>query len=266
MTASGTSTRQEKLFSTVYETRTMMAFRLHEDALLKLLPEGWRVDPVAAGHARGANFRFGLSDQLAAINADGSSAEAHRFCPMTVTAIRDGMAAPQRMAIGVWSTGSDPGRMRHPDRTQAVPLAPARMPDTAEVERSIRADVAGVVTLKEAWRFSAPADRAPPSDPTRAVNSLSGETLTLDLAWTRGPLERSMEEFRIYAPSAGDTYRQYRIEQVEEVVFSVSLGVDRTSRRSYRATGPLLSRLFDGTEELVSIAVQPCGRREVYLA
>src|SRR5262245_6385822 len=40
------------------------------------LAEGWRVDPVAAGHARGANFRFGLSDQLAAdaqlaIAADG---------------------------------------------------------------------------------------------------------------------------------------------------------------------------------------------------
>src|SRR5262249_38668621 len=160
----------EKLFNTVYETRTMMAFRLREDALLKLLPDGWRLHPDVAGHAKGANFRFGLSDQLAAINADGSPAEAHRFCPMTVTAIRDGMAAPQRMAIAAWSTGSSPGRMRHPDSTQAAPLAPRRMPDTAEVERSIRADATGVVTLKEAWRFAAPADRAPPSDPTRAVN------------------------------------------------------------------------------------------------
>lgn len=259
---------EARLYNTVYETRTMLAFRLRHAALEDLLPAGWRIVDVADGPAKGANFRFGLSDQMAAIDAEGRPAEAHRFCPMTVTVIRDGMSKPQRLAIGGWSTGSDPGRMRHPGASGRASGAPdgVRQPDTAEIERSVRIAASGSAQRSETWRFASPRGVAAEQRAVeRAFASMSDETLTFSMTWRGGELVRGAEEFRIYSLADPDIYRQYRIEKVEETVLSLPLGIDRTEHVEYEATGPRLSALFDGSEQLINIAVQPFGRREIHL-
>jgi hypothetical protein len=46
---------------------------------------------------------------------------------------------------------------------------------------------------------------------------------------------------------------------------SKPLGIDRTQSLAFKAIGPQLSRLFDGSAQLISIAALPWTRREVWL-
>ena len=77
---------------------------------------------------------------------------------------------------------------------------------------------------------------------------------------------RRTEEFRVYSNAGGDQYRHYCIEMIEDLPFSRPLGIDRMSRIAVRASGPVLSAILNGSEELVSISVQPYCRREIYIA
>jgi hypothetical protein len=46
---------------------------------------------------------------------------------------------------------------------------------------------------------------------------------------------------------------------------SKPLGIDRTRSLAFNAIGPQLSRLFDDSAQLISIAALPWTRREVWL-
>jgi hypothetical protein len=48
-------------------------------------------------------------------------------------------------------------------------------------------------------------------------------------------------------------------------VRSTATGIDRVSKFSIKATGPKLSALFDGSEQLVSITSLPGYMRWIYL-
>jgi hypothetical protein len=51
-----------------------------------------------------------------------------------------------------------------------------------------------------------------------------------------------------------------------DVARSTAVGIDRVSRFSFKATGPRLAPLFDGTEQLVSITSIPSYLRSIFLA
>jgi len=71
-------------------------------------------------------------------------------------------------------------------------------------------------------------------------------------------------DFRIYSGSKPEFYRIYRVEHGEDLLMSRPPGIDRTQSLAFKATGPRLSRLFDGAE-FVSIAALPWTRRVVWV-
>jgi len=62
-----------------------------------------------------------------------------------------------------------------------------------------------------------------------------------------------------------DFYRIYRIEQAADVVRSAAGGTDRVQKYFFKASGPLLSLLFNGSEQLVSITSTPWYSRQAFL-
>ncbi|MGE0700328.1 MAG: hypothetical protein AB7O57_14620 [Hyphomicrobiaceae bacterium] len=235
-------------YKTVFETRTFLSFRLREEVLQPLLPPGWTIAPEVSGPDAGCNARFGLSDQLAAADAAGNAVEATRFCPLTVPARKaSDTAEVHRIAVAYWSDSCFGEPMRRSD-IRDHGRGPARQPDTVEVERGTRRAASGDTVGRQRWHFSSP---------LREIEAA--------FEWNAGERIRADEEFWVLVPALGQAYRQYRIEKVEEVVMSRSLGVDRLQRLEYRVTGDPLAALLDGTETLVSVVVQAYGRRAIHL-
>jgi hypothetical protein len=68
-------------------------------------------------------------------------------------------------------------------------------------------------------------------------------------------------ETKVYSAATG-FYRIYRVEQIEDVVRST--GIDRVGKFSFKAEGPKLAPLFDGSQQLVSVISIP-RRSTTYL-
>ena len=76
---------------------------------------------------------------------------------------------------------------------------------------------------------------------------------------------RGKVEAKIHSAAKPAFYRIYRLEQAADVVRSTAASIDRVSKFSFKATGPTLGPIFDGTEQLISITSIPSYSRSIYL-
>jgi hypothetical protein len=72
-------------------------------------------------------------------------------------------------------------------------------------------------------------------------------------------------EAKIYSAAKPEFYRIYRFEQAADVARSTATGIDRVTKFSIKATGPKLTPLFDGSEQLISVTSIPHYLRSIYL-
>ena len=76
---------------------------------------------------------------------------------------------------------------------------------------------------------------------------------------------QSKVEAKVHSAAKPAFYRIYRVEQAADVVRSTVASIDRVSKFSFKATGPTLAPIFDGTEQLISITSVPSYSRSIYL-
>jgi hypothetical protein len=101
---------------------------------------------------------------------------------------------------------------------------------------------------EEAWRFE----------------GQSGDLIQLDLEFVRGIAVRSKLEATVHSAVHPEFYRIYRVEQAVDVVRAAN-GAGRVQRYLFKASGPLLSTVFAGSEQLVSITSPPWFSRQAFL-
>jgi len=226
----------EEHFSTVGEIRTMVALKVSETAIEKMLPEGWEPAPLSIAASKGANLRLGFTDQIVATDADGKPMSATPFVPLVIPARAKGTDQTQIMAVRTFApAGRDAYGINIPARST--------------IERNARTDASGACSVQEHWRFVTD----------------EGDHLELQLEYVRGKPVRNEIEYRVYSGTRPDFYRTYRIELAEDVVRSVPAGIDRVQTCLLKASGRRLSELFDGTEQVVSITSLPYCRREIHV-
>ncbi len=234
----GSAAAEEKLVGTYGEVRTVLAFKASPAAVQKLLPEGWEPAPIAAGPSKDANLNVVFIDWITVTNPDGKPGETARIAAIVAPARKKGTQEAVPMVVGGLAPGS---------------LAPGpygtEPPAKVTVDRHERTDASGTSTAEEAWEFVGD----------------GGDKIQLQLRYTRGVAERSKIETKPHSPVKPEFYRIYRIEQAADVVRSTVTGVDRVQNISFTASGPKLSQLFDGKEELVSITSLPWYSRQVTL-
>lgn len=231
---------QAQLLSTVGEVRTILCFKVPEGALRARLPPGWRVVPYADAANAGANLRIPLTDQQMVLGADGLSRPGIRFAPFVVPAMRDGMDGPTPIVMA--ALVAYVGEGSYDPYGNATPAK-------AEIQRSSSSGVDATTTIEQSWSFEA----------------ADGSRLSLALRYVGGTATYGRRHFKIYSGARPEFYRIYRLEHAEDVVMSKPLGIDRTQSYAFRATGSMLSQVFDGSEELVSISALPWSRREIWL-
>jgi hypothetical protein len=83
--------------------------------------------------------------------------------------------------------------------------------------------------------------------------------------YQRGVPKRVKTVFKVRSSVEPDFLRIYHDDYSNDLVKSIPAGIDRVQYYKFRTTIPELRKMFDGSEQLISIMVNPCRVRKVFL-
>ena len=93
--------------------------------------------------------------------------------------------------------------------------------------------------------------------------SQDGDSIQLQIQYARGASTPDKAETKFYSAAKPEFYRIYRSEQSTDVVRSPA--ADRVQKVLFKAFGPTLSPLFDGSEQLIGVTSDPWYTRQTFL-
>jgi hypothetical protein len=93
----------------------------------------------------------------------------------------------------------------------------------------------------------------------------SGMLIEFHVGYKRALPMRVKQEQKIYSGAEPEFYRIYKTDYLVDVVKSIPAKIDRVKDYRLKVSVPMLRKLFDGTEQVVAVAVIPAYVREVFL-
>jgi hypothetical protein len=226
----------ERLSGTNLDFRTTLFFRVGDAKVQKLLPSGWELNSPDTGPASGMNLAVILVDNLMSHNADGKPIPTHRGAILLIPVKKAGAKTGGVMIFsGLMSEGNSPG---------AYGLyAPAR----TSMETKTSAGLDGNAVIEESW----------------SISGDNGDSIKAVFHYARGALSKIDRDVIANGANKPDAYRIYRYNSASDTVKSVPLGIDRTSKLEFRASGPYLGSIFDGSQRLLAVISTPLYSRQV---
>ena len=228
---------KQKASTTDVSPRTVLAFKVSDAAVQKLLPAGFQVNSPTAGPSKGVNINVALIDYLMMQDMEGKP-----LPPYTTIALNVPSKNPAGEAVGVVVGGFAP-KAGAPGPYSVYEAA------TTSIDRRSHKDAEGKLIIDETWD----------------IRGDEGNTLQIELQFTHGVLARGMAEAKLHSAVKPDFYRIYKFEQAADVVRSTATGIDRVSKFSFKTSGPKLAPLFDGSQQLIAITSVPFYSRTIYL-
>ena len=226
----------ETLVEKVNETRTYLYFKIADALAQSILPAGWQPVAVAQGPAKGANLILVLIDRLLATDAQRKPLE----------------PATNRLLVAVLSARDTASDAAGPVVVGGISAEPKGAPG------AYRSYVAGKVELSRSARDGE-------VDEDWEAESRDGDRLTLGLSYRQGvPALLSFDQ-KTYSGADPSFFRIYRGDWGVDAIRSSVAGIDRVTRLELAASGPLLGRLLDGSQELIDVSAVPWYRRDSFL-
>jgi hypothetical protein len=228
---------KEKASTIDVSPRTALAFKVPDAAVQRLLPAGFQVNSPTAGPSKGANINVVLIDYLMMQDMEGKP-----LPPYATAALNVPSKNPAGETVGLVIGGFIP---------KAGAPGPYFLFEAANtsVDRHSHTDAEGKSIIDETWD----------------IRGDNGNILRVELQFVRGSPARGTAEAKIHSAAKPDFYRIYKFEQGVDVVRSTATGIDRVSKFSFKASGPKLAPLFDGSQQLISITSVPFYSRTIYL-
>ncbi|MEH2545741.1 hypothetical protein V1283_002386 [Bradyrhizobium sp. AZCC 2262] len=227
----------ERLSGTNIDKRTTVAFRASDAVIGKLMPKGWVSNPIATGPLKGANATVVLIDSYFASDADEKPRPPFSGFVLALPARKqETEIAGNLIVFGITTKEQAPG-------AYAVYVS-----GKAAIERTSKLSN-GEMIIRENWQLT----------------SDDGNELQVNVQFKRSLASRSKTDARTRSGTNPDYYRIYRVDQATEIVRSAAESVDRAEAFIFRASGPKLTEIFDGTEQLVGIISTPVYSRTVSL-
>ncbi|MGE3958520.1 MAG: hypothetical protein AB7H96_17550 [Vicinamibacterales bacterium] len=218
------------------ETRTSLAFRVNAEALQKRLPAGWVSAPSTSPATPGANLNVTMMERVVVLDPQGKP-------------LRTGTS--RYMVFGVPARNTQTGQTNtiiisgiSPEGAGAYGVY--LQATTAALERTVTGEAEGHARVQETWSFAA----------------ASGERVDLRLTYRRGPVTKAHVDSVVRSGARPEFQRTYRIDQASDAVRSASTP-DRVEQLSFKASGPALASIFDGTETLLGVTTIPFYVREI---
>lgn len=200
-----------------------------------MLPSGWEFDSPASGPSGDANLRVTFVDQLQASVPGADAQEPIRYVLFSIPMRKADPATKATLLFTGLSTG---GKGPYEVNAKA----------TALVERKSVSSIDGTRTESATWKFG----------------SDSSMSASLKVEYLPGVVQREQGEARTYSAAKPGFHRIYRYDQCIDVI----TGPQRSTRLreiDFHASGGLLSSLFDGNEQLISVTSVLCFARQVFL-
>jgi hypothetical protein len=229
------SDAEEKLVGSGVDVRTILNFQVAPGLLHHMLPPGWEFDLPASGPSGDANLRVTFVDQLQASVPGADAQEPIRYVLFSIPMRKAGPATKATLLFTGLSTG---GKGPYEVNAKA----------TALVERKSVSSISGTRTESASWKF----------------RSGDGISASLDIEYLPGAVQREQAEAETYSAAKPDFHRIYRYDQCVDVI----TGPQRSARLKeidFRASGGVLSTLFDGNEQLISVTSVLWFARQVFL-
>jgi hypothetical protein len=233
------SARAEIFVGSNADNRINVGLRVGRAASQTWLPTPWQVEPLQRGPFKGANLLVTFIDRLLNQDPEGKPAAGgtFRLAALYVPAKhpQTGESAPFIIRIFGPHEGSGP------------------------YKNSVQATVRRQATLRGA-NFEPGA-----GSELWEVRDSAGGMLEFRMDYQRAVPVRTKGQARPHSNVDPTFFRMYRYDQVMDVVKSIPEEIDRVQSYQLRVTMSELRKLFDGTEQLVGIAMIPWYGRQTFL-
>src|SRR5262249_26399954 len=230
----------ETLVEVNHDSRTLVALRVNAIALQGWLPSAWEVDPTPTGPLGSANLLVVFINPWLTQDREGK--------PTNVPIDR-------RVLLVIPAKNSQTGE-------STILVARSYDANASGLPGPYMNSVAATIGLEQTFK----ADGVEPATGTELWQLRTDRgMIELRLQYQRGVAMRSKPETRPRSAVDPTISRIYRVDQGMDLVRSVPGGIDRVQAYSLRVTVPELSAVFDGSEQLVGIALFPWYLRQVLL-
>ena len=225
------------------ERRVQVAFSVAAEKLQNLLPAKWRSAPLPPGPSEGANFIIAFRNRLQATHHDADGT--HRAGEQDRGAVL--LAAvnnSETQESGIWvlrSLAASPASVPGPYRNSK--------PVTVHMEQRMETHDHRNGVGVERWQLE---------DQNR-------QELSIYLRYGIGIPVRTIGESKVRGGPDPDFSRIYRTDRGIDVVRSLPTAVDRVEEFNFRSTLSEFKDVLDGSEQVVSISVEPWYMRQVFL-
>ncbi|MDP2127346.1 MAG: hypothetical protein Q8K97_08195 [Pseudohongiella sp.] len=220
------------------ETRTSLGFRVNAGVVRSMLPDGWTVAAVADA-ADMVNLTVTFMDRHVVLDPQGQpvGTGSSRYMVMSVQGRNQETGQSGPMIIN----GISPeGAGAYEVYQQAV---------DARAERFLTGDGEQSSRVQENWQMA----------------SVSGDSVSFTLGYQQAVPVRQQSTIVIRSGVSTGFTRTYKIDQTSDPLGVPGAPDSRIESMSFRAQGPLYSRLFDGSEVLTGITSTPWYHREIFI-
>jgi len=212
------------------ETRFQLDLHVPDAVFNAFLPSGWSPNIAAQGAAKDANLRAVFIDRVSINGPDGKplgKTGSNRLVYL-VAPVKDPSGAAVQLVIG--GLTEDPA-------DAPGPFGNYLLATTHTMQRSTSSG-AGAILESQDWVFAA----------------ASGERLELHIKYEKGVGNRTTPtEVKFYSAKNPSFYQISKQEQVLDILRNATTNPpDRVKEFSFKGSGGGYSKLFDGTEKLLS--------------
>jgi hypothetical protein len=211
------------------EARFQLDLHVPDAALVGFLPQGWAPNIAAQGPAKDANLRLIFIDRVTINGPDGRPlGRGSNRLAYLVAPVKDATGANVQLVIG--GLTEDPA-------DAPGPFGNYLLATTHTMQRSSSSGTGAIVDSQD-WVLAA----------------ATGERLEMHIKFERGVANKgNPAEVKFYSAKNPGFYQISRQEQVLDILKNVTTNpTDRVKEFSLKAGGGSYSKLFDGTEKVLS--------------
>jgi hypothetical protein len=231
----------QTLVEQLVDTRVVVALRVNETKLKARVAGPWEISPATSGPSKDANLLITFIDRILVQDAEGK---------------------PKGPGIDRLVAFAAPGK--NPQTGETGPLVIRVFTANPETLPGFYKNYLHAAIQRDQTAQGASLEAGGGSD-TWVLRTSGGEEVALRLSYQRGVPARTQGESKPRAAAEQQVWRIYRFDQGMDVVRSVPAGIDRVQRYELRVGLAEFRDLFDGSEQLVSVAVLPWYLRQTLL-
>jgi len=231
----------ETLVQSTVETRLMVALRVGQAEIQKLVPPPWQVTPIPGGPLKEANLFVLFIDSFLVQDAQGKPdmGGVNRVVPFAVPAKHTQTGEMATVIIGGF------------------------MADITNVPGPYKKYVGATIRREQTYKMANLESGV--GEDFWEVRDTRGRVIELRVQYQQALPLRARSEQKVYSSAEPSFFRIYRTDTATDIVKSVPAGIDRVKNYQFRVAVPELSKLFDGTEQLIAVGVNPLYVRQIFL-